>query len=383
MLNKIIQLSVIGIFSLLFVTTTQAQPFFELNDVSILFPIPEKLDQEGLLKAQDFLPLPLVKKFPRFLMQYKQDDTFEAMRAVSLRLDPHTYHLRTVWQPLMKGPQGKVRAMDVAFHSFHQLSELEFKQLIVGLRLWKNQHAPNIQGLPLQIHPAMINAFSENVAAPRDHQALSALLQTVIPYMQNQKLIKLTAMVLRGADDMWAFMGVKVIDASKGLVEPLIVARTPQMQAQSFINSAVPFDSYEMAQVSGVASTEPFNLLNLISKVSGQRPLTESEIRDSLKTTYQLENPKLFKEDDMDCVHCHISQGAQAYLKNNFAQEIKDQIFTNEYQNKKYNLQNMSRDKFNTRQIRGFGYFEDGPAISQRVIHDSAEAADYINQFFK
>jgi hypothetical protein len=53
------------------------------------------------------------------------------------------------------------------------------------------------------------------------------------------------------------------------------------------------------------------------------------------------------------------------------------------YRNARYDMTNVTPTIWDTRRIRAFGYFGDGPAISQRVINESADVADIINQFIK
>lgn len=369
-----------------------------LNDVSYLFPLPQNLEKDHLLKLNNHVPTEVLNKFPRLLMRKNQAETFKLMQAVSIRLDPVELQVRVVWQPINLSAAGHIITEDVAIHSFYQLSENEFYQLVQKLSQWKlnittkkslteiSEASFFIFNLtPLTIHPLIKNAFSINLkSSQQERSALNQLFEIFSPHMSPAKAVKVTAMVLRGADDMWAFMGLEKKTHSQTQAsnfEPIVVTRTAGHKAQSYINTAVPFKFFERVDISGMPVDTTDHLLPFLREAKQQPNLSEQQVLETLSSVYRLENPTIYAESQLDCVHCHVAQSAREYIYHHFPQMKSEVNNSHKYQNSKYNLTNTTEDLLNTRQIRGFGYFSNKTAISQRVVHDSAISADLINQY--
>lgn len=95
-------------------------------------------------------------------------------------------------------------------------------------------------------------------------------------------------------------------------------------------------------------------------------------------------NPHLFNPENMDCASCHVAQPARVWLERNRSDLGLETLWNQHaYKNPRHNLKNISPDLKNTHIIRAFGYFGENIAISQRVIHESAETADAINRYLK
>lgn len=370
----------IFLFSGLYSHAALAQIKFDLNDVSYLLPLPQNLQNDQALEMNSFVTADFLKLFPRLHMRYPQADLFQTMKLVALRIDPVHKHIRSVWQPVILGPGQQTTSLDVAVHSFYHLSDSDFLTFVSEIEKWKQTFEPSIQNQnpkALQIHPLVQYAFTPNHKLQNQQQsALADLLKIFSKSMQKQTLFKVTAMALRSADDMWVFLGFE--RNTNGIPEPIQISRTKNQTVQTYVNTAVPFDHFEMAQITGLLENIEFKLGEFLYQVQNQSALSEDQIRSTLKTAHQLENPSLFKEDQMDCVHCHVVQSAREFLQTKYSNSSQT-LFQNQYLNANYDLTNTTSDIFNTRQIRGFGYFDRGSAISQRVIHESAEAADVLN----
>jgi hypothetical protein len=375
--NKFLLASVF-LLSELFSSAVHAQIRFDLNDVSYLLPLPQNLKSDQTLEITSYITTDFLKLFPRLHMRYPQADLFQTMKLVALRIDPVHRHIRAVWQPVIMGPGQQTTSLDVAVHSFYQLSDSNFLTFVSEIKKWKQTFEPSLQNpKALQIHPLIQYAFTPNHKLQSLQQsALTDLLKIFSKSMQKQTLFKVTAMALRSADDMWVFLGFE--HNANGIPEPIQIARTKNQTVQTYVNTAVPFDHFEMAQITGMLENIEFKLGEFLYQVQNQSALSEDQIRSTLKTAHQLENPGLFKEDQMDCVHCHVAQSAREFLQTKYSNSNQT-LFQNQYLNANYDLTNTTSDIFNTRQIRGFGYFDKGSAISQRVIHESAEAADVLN----
>jgi len=343
---------------------------WSLNDVTYIYPLPHKLSQNNLKNVQNYIPQRIISELPKLSVQYDKEVLTQMTHAVAIRIDPIHLQIRIVWQPLTIGPNQTVTTLDAAFHSFYQLSQNEFNHLLFELQTWKkNAGLKNNLQIPLNIHPLLREETSRSLA-------IEKLNEIFFKYCSPNNIIKVTAMVLRGANDMWAFMGF-TLDTSLNL-QPIKIPRTQTAIVQRYINQAVPFKFFENAMISPLHINLEDNLVFFLNGAIEKPILTETEILKALDISYRFENPRIYDADSLDCVSCHIAQSAREWINH---QTISIQLNSkNIYQNIHFNLNNMSTEIFNTAQIRGLGYFGSDLAISQRVIHESAESADYLNQ---
>jgi len=354
----------ISLLTILFFFNTSAYAQWSLNDVSYLVPLTRIQMVSELLPLNEILPMSLINQFPRLDPRHTQDEILKKTAIVSLRLEPQKKRLRFVWQPVFFYSAGP-SALDVALHSHHEFSVENYNELLNDLKKLKTKTATTTQLSALDTNPIFINESDSK-----------AFLNLIKNYLKKAKLVELTAMALRGANNMWVFMGFKINSIDQ--FDPIQIPRTQNSQVQRFVNQAIPFKFYDSSEIAPIDYNTKDNLELFIAKATRIPTLTEDEAREALGIAHKFENPRIFNTDNLDCVSCHIAQSAREWLAIN-----SKQIFTtpnvNLYENKKHNLENRSDEILNTGQIRGFGYFGSNKAISQRVIHDSAEAADYLN----
>jgi hypothetical protein len=360
---------------------------WDLNDVSYLLPLPKVVGQDALLrldtpaKAGGLLPSAMLAKFPMLAMHLSKEEILASLRVIGVRIDPCfplptpqscQRQIRLVWQPFDKDPWNPPRTVDAALHSFYTLTDDEFVSLLRDISAWKKQYPVNTAGLPLQIHPAW-GADGEFSPALMDFQKI------IVKYAGVSNLIRVTTMVLRGAGDMWAFAAFQPVDGN------LVNINIPRINkpSQAFANFAIPFDHFQNAQM-GPTPQGPDTIKTLILDSEDLKQGHDQEIVSELQVLTRIEDPRVFSPENMDCVTCHITQQvrnwavpARADLK---LAELWDSL---RYQNYSYNLNNVTAVQINTRNIRAFGYFGRNPALSQRVINESAVVADSINAWLK
>jgi len=346
---------------------------WDLNDVTYVYPLPKNLSQNSLQPVTRYIPDKIISELPRLSIQYDKDTLNRMIYALAIRIDPEKSQIRTVWQPIAISTDHTLTTIDASLHSFHQLSQEEFKVLTLDLLKWKFKFSPNIKPrIPLNINPGFLNSDSTI-----NDLAVQSLNTVFFKYLRPEKLIKVTAMVLRGADDMWAFLG---FDLKNGLLQPIQIPRTESSTVQRFINQAVPFKFYENALIAPIQNDVEDSLVFLINKALAKPKLSEEDVMKALNISSRFENPLIYNSENLDCVSCHIAQSAREWTNNYNTNIARVAHGHNVYTNENYNLQNMSVEILNAGQIRGLGYFGKNLAISQRVIHDSALAADYLNK---
>jgi hypothetical protein len=369
-------------------TTLSAHAYWDLNDVSYLMPIPNVVGSDGLLgiaapgKGGALITDKVANSLPILAFGMDQEQTNEALRVIGVRVDPCfplptpqscQRQIRLVWQPLETTRRKEVRTVDAALHTFYVLDDSEFAFLLTDLDAWKKQFNVKTQGLPLQVHPAWAQQGDQS-------PSLAAFNEIVKKYAGAQNMTRLTLMVLRGAGDMWMFAG---FDMQGG---ELVAATVPRLnrRSQTFINQAIPRDHFTGTGIAPAPQGED-TINNLAFKSELLMTVeTEETIRKEARAIFRIENPKVFSPENMDCVSCHVAQPAKHWILNNRPEINIEQIWSADmYRNARYDLTNVTPTIWDTRRIRAFGYFGDGPAISQRVINESADVADIINQFIR
>ncbi|NUN04474.1 MAG: hypothetical protein HUU57_01820 [Bdellovibrio sp.] len=357
---------------------------WDLNDVSYLMPLPKKVATDSLLSLKSsarggfLLREALVQRLPILSPQLTREQAAASLRVMAVRIDPCfplptpqscQKQIRLVWQPLESDRRNQVKTIDAALHSFYVLTDAEFATLLKDLEEWKKTYAINTNFVPLQIHPAWAADGDSSPALAEFHKIITKLAGL-------ENLSRVTVMVLRGAGDMWAFAGFEMKD---GKMELMRIPRIDRM-SQAFINLAVPSDHFTGGGILPLPTGA--DTLSTITNESEHLDVnSEDTIRKEIKAAYRIENPKNHTPENMDCVSCHVAQPAIHWALNKQAHLKLDQLWSHEiYKNPKYDLTNVSPDLLNTQIIRGFGYFGRNMAISQRVINESAEVADQLNQ---
>ncbi|MDX9730698.1 MAG: hypothetical protein RBT63_02910 [Bdellovibrionales bacterium] len=115
------------------------------------------------------------------------------------------------------------------------------------------------------------------------------------------------------------------------------------------------------------------------------RPKTtlEDDLKHIASRAFFFENPKLTNPGTLDCVSCHAAQTTRLWSQKNVPQLGYTWDWLGGFKQVQYesphNLENRSVRPLQTNRLRGFGYFEDEPQISQRVINETAEVLDLLN----
>ncbi|KYG67072.1 hypothetical protein AZI86_08650 [Bdellovibrio bacteriovorus] len=376
-------MKIIALFLCLFALKTQAA--WDLNDVSYLMPLPQTMQDTGLLKISakgrggDLIPGILIDQIPFLSPNINKESAKQVLRVFGVRIDPCfplptpqscQRQLRIVWQPIEKDFDGNIRAVDAALHSFYILTDKEFNALLTDIAVWKKNYSVQTEYLPLQVHPAWQDLGTQS-------PPLAAFHQIVLKYAGKENLSRVTAMLLRRGGLMWTFAGYEVVGDDLQVLE---IPRLEGKKSQTFINLAYPPDKFSNGGINPLPQgSDVINTLVLGSDLLEERH--EETIRNESRAAYRMENPKAFNPENMDCASCHVAQPAIHWVLNQRPNLKVDQIWNADiYKNLRYNLENKSPGVANTRIIRAFGYFDADMAISQRVINESAEVADSLNQ---
>lgn len=372
----------------------QAAPAWNLNDVSILYPLPKATEEaDVLLGAADrglrgeLLPFEVFEKLESPIpTEIDRRKLYDRLRVVGFRIDPADNTIRFVWQPLQRtGSQGAWTTEDGAIHTFYTLSDEAFANFLNLLRALKRDglyHDPLIrtERLPLGVHPAFRH--------PRYASTFRESLR--LGLLQNcgtETLTQATVMQLTLKEIWWKFAGVK--RDTDGEFRPLTIARMDSETQDLFQ------ESLEVDPVTGHATGMKGALLPHFPEGGEMdlRPIIRAyhvpnegdraEFRAKLKVIHRIENPRVIKNETLDCAHCHLAQPTRGWMTKNLQNlEVRGQTDRDRFRNPRplyYNLTNTSVSTRSTKIFRAFGYFNAEPAINQRAIHESADVADRLS----
>ncbi len=399
-------LTCLALVALSFTPSVQAAEMrWNLNDVSYLFPIPQGHEQNAdhLLHPDRagrqgvLLPEAIRQAIPTLLVNGNGNGTLFAerdIRVVSVRVDPCPAlaqkscvpEVRMVLQPVQFDRlDGKWTARDAAVHTVYRLSTTEFEQL-TG-QLWQLKIAAHQAGVsthkrPLGVHPALANPGT----AKRFNDQLQKLL---LDYCGENNLIRVTFMSLMIPTQWWRFGGFE--RTVEGRWNRLIIPRLGAPDEDIF-NTALeeqPFGKgtpgREMDATFNVLPDEypeNDNIFPLIDNSYRQENEDNlSVFRSRLDAVARFRNPHKTNFDTLDCAACHYADASRFYAEKSFP-ELKGHLSPDSYRNPDpglFDLENTTVGRAATRILRGFGYFDDQPALNQRAIHESAEAAHWLN----
>jgi hypothetical protein len=363
--------------SILFIFVSSFAYAWDLNDVSILLPLPSA-DQMSLLLAPDtqaaygeLLPMDAQKFLPT--LTRPEESAGSQLRVVGIRIDPcfpaldpaHPEkcraQIRMVWQLLM--PSG---ALDAALHSFYELKPNEFSDLLKKIqKLNVASGIPNSH-LPLGVHP-LIQAQGLQGAY------WSALKQLLLEYVGADRLSRVTFMSLEIPLSMWDFGGA---DFVQGRIKRIQIPRV-HTRAQSFVNSAGPQQFAGGARPSPSGADTLTDILEESSKFIND-PSASSKVHSISDTVYRIENPNIHNSESMDCVSCHMASSVRSWSEQSFPDLHLQENPFQFHSALGLNLINTSLDQKSTINLRSFGYYGANPAVSQRVINESAAVVEKL-----
>ena len=361
---------------------------WDLNDVSILYPLPtaEQLGKDDSFiyftstsnprtKFSSFvLPQDLLQHIPALIIPHSLEEIQASLQVVAIRIDPCFLEgdtvpyrcqkqVRFVWQPIEVGRRQQVVALDAALHSFYLLTDQQFSFLLLNLQKLKSEYLYNSNGQPLFIHSGLTRNLSYR-------KSLSNLFLSVA---NTNNLIRVTSMGLRGAGDMWTFQSFAYHNDQ---LTAEVIPRIQFATMQTFMNSAIPATSFDGGSLDPMPEgTDTFNELML-----GSIELPENKIlmQKQMQSILNIENPLKHNPKTIDCVSCHVAGPAKIWSLSSGLDWL-DFVKNNSYQNSNYNLTNPTEFYINTQRLRAFGYSDSLPIISQRVINESAVVATYLN----
>ncbi|MBX2988017.1 MAG: hypothetical protein KF802_08970 [Bdellovibrionaceae bacterium] len=354
---------------------------WDLNDLSILMPLPANGEEQLMLHARSpgqggvLMPPPVYEALPGIVVGGDKQAIYERfLKVVAVRIDPCfaegtaprncLRQIRLVWQPLKAAPNGW-STHDAAIHTFHVLDENQWSSLLTSLRELKTKGFL-ATGLPLQVHPVL---RAQGYRGPY-WKELSRLL---LSFCGPQNLWRATAMTVNPMGNVWVFTGFNV---NQGQLQRIQIARLQRPAQSVFVNIR---DVSEFIMDISPAPENEIPLLTLVrDSKTAQKVKPEAEIAEAVRRAVIFENPRLHNPGTLDCASCHIARNVGLWAQERYPRWSWNQLFGKELYRGPGQLSNTTRQNRRVDALRAFGYFEKDPIISQRVINESSASLSVV-----
>lgn len=373
------------------------RPALEPNDVSILFSLPHEPAEMAsylyLLPSQTIFPAGLEDELPSLFSTAPgtPSDLYQMMQVTAFRFVPCAPadttcrpQVRLAAQFVAPLAGGAGYAMDeVALHLFYDLDAGEPELLARELRDLKAASPVPTTGQPLFVHPALA---AGGMTGPWG-ASLRALVER---FARKEKLVRVTSMGF--VFDSWPFRDTKVENGH-------VVEQTPlrHLAEPGTVQSWDIFgDGDRSGNLSPVSTVEtgPAFLAVRSNYLDGNTPKDTPEVRAAIDSLERTLHPTRHNPESVDCGSCHIARFTK--------QRALDAglTFTSDDSYQPPSWANITRAQ--DPRIEGaaanivqFGYFlrqsqNEGlpegtplPSVSERVIHDSIEAAKLASQLLE
>jgi hypothetical protein len=352
---------------------------FGLNDVSILFPIPEA-SGDGLYRATDvggygqLLPLsvfqtvgPIARKgcvnvdVAGCEKTEPVETTHPRLRVVAVRIDPCfpalgasvcRSQVRVVMQPLDKGSFD-----DDALHVFYDLPKQDFDALVSELGKI-SRSVP--KDLPLGVHPLLKEQGTQGAYA-------KALKATLFSRIGASRISRVTAMEMTFIAGGWSFRGFEFDQGSNPTPIGIVGSTEHEQEVTGFGSISPPTPLFP--------EDSPFSLLWDSGQLEEASP---AERQAAFDDALVIENPTKKTVDEESCVACHTALPMRLAVEKTFA--LNSQNNPNAFASS-FNLALTSRPEVSEQQnmLHAFSYHGIDAGISQRTVNESAAVAEYLN----
>lgn len=353
----------------------EAQPL-GMNDVSILLPLPRDPGMPVLAGLVGDGAAMVDRRWYDALVASRGDIAprngaaigFDDFQVVAVRFDLCD---RSVVGPCPRGSAGRLRlvlqpmylrggatfAHDVALHAFYEVPASELRDMVGALRqLAAIQRLP--MGTALGVSPS---------AAAGDAAYLGGLRQLVRRYARGDNLVRLTVIgqVAESAAFAWLFRGLdRQGDGFVPLTIPEIAAtqQTAQLAGGDTVYRVAPM----------VDRPAGFELAINGPRFAAASPADQAAAVAALT---EVQNPTLRGTEDTQCIGCHL--GTFLMARRAAMTGIEPASLPVWYATPAARgVHTIARE--DPRVVRAFGWAGNAPAISQRVVNDTAQALEDI-----
>lgn len=356
-----------------------------LNDLSILIPLPKESEFSQMLspaeESGNLLSKKVYDEFVALVPEHTNEVVWKnQLRVVAIRLDPCFIEgegplacrrqIRLVWQPVIldKKNKNQYTTRDAALHSFYEFSDDEFQSILQDWKTW----AQTGNTLPIGVHPIL----KEEGLSGEHWKNLKSI---ILKYCNTQKIIRMTSMNVMANEQLWIFSGFDI--HPNGYFEEMMIPRI-----KTSIQAITQSSHYDEEFWGGIRPMpkEDMEFNQLIDdSMDFRKEKKEVEVKKAIRSLFAFENPRIHDTASLDCVSCHATTMAHQWTERNYPQFNWNTDFTDVRYQSDFNLTNTAVGKVTPNRFRIFGYFENKPMISQRLINETAEVKLNLKLNFK
>lgn len=353
------------------------------QDLSIAFPLPERIDDGALLAATDVAAGGELLDAAAFAQVGALDMNSEGpagktgeaarpgLRLLALRLDPCfgpldgsscTPQMRLVFQGLSVTPEGRVQADDGAVHVFVKLDDAELLRTVKQVLALK-EAAGGYPDAPLGVHPILAKQGLGGAFA-------QGLRSIVLEHAGAARTVRVTFFKLLNAGvSTWSF---GILENQGGSYRPATIA-TLARSGQSLSN-ALAFGGDLSATVDPV--TTHADNLTLLLDTSRAKSAPPSQQQAAFDAALRIENPLRHTPDTIDCASCHAAMAAarSAEAKLGLSREGNANRFAPTSP-----VTPTMPARVSLHNLHAFSYLGTELGVSQRTANETAVAVERVN----
>jgi hypothetical protein len=370
-------------------------PRWDLNDVSILLPLPKSdseyreslhsttVSDRNREKIENLLPTGIHEDLVMTMDEADRENLrslYPKWMAVSFRIDPcfHEHfsdgcqkQIRVVWQPI-DFSSGKPSSIDAALHTFYPLNETEWPKALSDFGDLKSASTLN---LPLGVHPGF---KSEGL----NGQFAKKFIAKIKPWIEQSRMSVLAVALPSVSENKTVFKRFHVYKNAARRLAVLWISYSPEIEIRYGNSSARGESTSEFQEVlpARLMPVSGVDDLRVLLRNSKKLKENRSDLLKFAEIQRRIVDPTKHASLSVDCLSCHASGMVGNWLSANLSSTEKTQILEPGFKNSgNYNLKNTSVRPGSLNRFRAFGYFGNEVQILDRVIHESALVAEQLN----
>lgn len=372
----------------IFLTSNLWSQILDLNDITILLPVPPRGQENQLIKTTDLTqsgqPLfPADKLFVGFELDIgtlgRTANQTQGFRVIGIRVDHfmRQLYINLVWQK----PENGGIFTQASIHSSHTIQQLPMflgKLEALNSRL---KRGPRNGRIPLQVNPTI---KTEGFSGPYYQELKKIIMGHIDPAK------RVTFRSFRRSDTSSGFAGWDLpIDETKPSTLQFMTIPEFQSVKEPFRNwqTYIPGGYLDIrnklfSNIMSVGGFPPFNTKHfqpLIEDGERAKTMSERSLLEMIGRANMVENPRIIPGIvQTECLSCHFAQPVRSMTKK-LRPELPYDQFSEKliFKSTAFNIENFSPAQRNNVTM-ALGYVENTAVWSQRVINETADTLEML-----
>jgi hypothetical protein len=354
----------------------RARARWNVNDVSLLFPLPDDAQGTKLLGMKNGDKVLLPERVFRMLGDQSvglpflieapgRDQLWPKLRVTAVRIDPcfdaHDPHtatgckrqMRLTAQPILDG-----NLTDASIHLFYPLDDTQFVTALRGLRDLK---AENTGNAALSVHPVMKRQGLGGAFAKR-------LKEIVLAACDESRLTRMTFMATGRSGNNWFWGGLE--KQPNDTWKPMEIPTRDGAHEDGFHQNG-------RGTHDGMSLNSPL-FPDVLSKSENIPPMSARDFEAAIDKLQKIQNPSLLSTEQVSCATCHVAGmtfgHALEQRRLNAAPATPSAFVAPAGQN----VRVADETGYSGANMHAFSWFQDNVAISARAVNESARVAAFV-----